>query len=59
MNSYSLQMPDILDVEKESDNFGTFVLQPLERGFGVTIGNSFRRVLLFITSRIGNHCGED
>lgn len=46
MNSYSLQMPDILEVEKESENFGTFILQPLERGFGVTIGNSFRRVLL-------------
>lgn len=39
-------MPDILEVEKESENFGTFILQPLERGFGVTIGNSFRRVLL-------------
>ncbi len=46
MNSYSLQMPEILEVEKETENFGTFILQPLERGFGVTIGNSFRRVLL-------------
>ncbi|HBX67162.1 MAG TPA: DNA-directed RNA polymerase subunit alpha, partial [Balneolaceae bacterium] len=35
-----------LNVVEDSDNFGTFVLQPLERGFGVTIGNSFRRVLL-------------
>jgi len=39
-------MPDSLDVVRDDDNFGTFVLQPLERGFGVTIGNSFRRVLL-------------
>ncbi|HAH50921.1 MAG TPA: DNA-directed RNA polymerase subunit alpha, partial [Balneola sp.] len=39
-------MPDSLDVVKDDDSFGTFVLQPLERGFGVTIGNSFRRVLL-------------
>lgn len=39
-------MPDSLDVVKDDDNFGIFVLQPLERGFGVTIGNSFRRVLL-------------
>lgn len=46
MNNYSLQMPDILEVAEDSDNFGTFILQPLERGFGVTIGNSFRRVLL-------------
>lgn len=46
MNSYSLQMPESLEVSESTDNFGTFVLQPLERGFGVTIGNSFRRVLL-------------
>lgn len=39
-------MPESLEVEKDSGNFGTFILQPLERGFGVTIGNSFRRVLL-------------
>ncbi len=46
MNSYSLQMPETLEVSEDSQNFGTFILQPLERGFGVTIGNSFRRVLL-------------
>lgn len=46
MSSYSLQMPESLEVAESKDNFGTFVLQPLERGFGVTIGNSFRRVLL-------------
>lgn len=46
MSNYSIQMPEILNVVEESDKFGTFVLQPLERGFGVTIGNSFRRVLL-------------
>jgi DNA-directed RNA polymerase subunit alpha len=39
-------MPDTLEVEKATDTFGTFILQPLERGFGVTIGNSFRRILL-------------
>ncbi len=46
MNNYSLQMPEALEVAEDSENFGTFILQPLERGFGVTIGNSFRRVLL-------------
>ena len=46
MSNYSIQMPESLDVVKDDDNYGTFVLQPLERGFGVTIGNSFRRVLL-------------
>lgn len=30
----------------ESENYGKFVIEPLERGFGVTIGNALRRVLL-------------
>lgn len=30
----------------ESENYGKFVLTPLERGFGTTIGNALRRVLL-------------
>jgi len=46
MSNYSIQMPDRLDVVQDEQSFGTFVLQPMERGFGVTIGNSFRRVLL-------------
>lgn len=46
MSNYSIQMPESLEVEKSDDTFGTFILQPLERGFGVTIGNSFRRILL-------------
>ncbi len=31
---------------KVEDNYGRFVIEPLERGFGTTIGNSLRRVLL-------------
>lgn len=46
MSNYTIQMPESLEVEKATDTFGTFILQPLERGFGVTIGNSFRRILL-------------
>lgn len=46
MNTFALQMPDALEVAETRENYGKFVLQPLERGFGVTIGNSFRRVLL-------------
>lgn len=46
MSNYSIQMPESLDVVKDEQSFGTFVLQPMERGFAVTIGNSFRRVLL-------------
>lgn len=46
MSNYSLQMPENLEVEESNDQYGKFILQPLERGFGVTIGNSFRRILL-------------
>lgn len=43
-----LKMPEnvVLDESSYSNNFGRFVLQPLERGYGVTLGNSLRRVLL-------------
>ena len=43
-----LQLPNRLDFEREtsSDTFGRFTAQPLERGFGTTIGNALRRVLL-------------
>lgn len=46
MSNTNLQMPDSLVVDEVTDTFGRFVLQPLERGYGDTIGNSFRRVLL-------------
>lgn len=39
-------MTSQIQVLQSSDNFGKFVLTPLERGFGQTIGNSLRRVLL-------------
>ena len=38
-------MPRIEALE-ESDEFGRFQIEPLERGFGVTVGNAMRRVLL-------------
>lgn len=35
-----------LDPETLTDSYGKFTCEPLERGFGITIGNSLRRVLL-------------
>jgi DNA-directed RNA polymerase subunit alpha len=42
------QRPKRLEVERETltDRFGRFYAQPFERGFGTTIGNGIRRVLL-------------
>ncbi len=42
-----IEKPDIEVVElKSNGTYGKFVLEPLERGYGTTIGNSLRRVLL-------------
>lgn len=48
MSSTALQMPDSVDVEEASytETYGKFIVAPLEKGFGVTIGNAIRRVLL-------------
>ncbi|MCI6024003.1 MAG: DNA-directed RNA polymerase subunit alpha [Candidatus Faecivivens sp.] len=42
-----IEKPQIETAEIKSDGtYGRFVLEPLERGFGTTLGNSLRRVLL-------------
>jgi DNA-directed RNA polymerase subunit alpha len=55
MKLEGLQMPRLVEIEKESlnDTYGKFVVQPLERGFGVTLGHSLRRILL---SSIQQNC---
>lgn len=47
-NWRDLIKPAGLEVDKDtaSSSYGKFVARPLERGFGVTLGNSLRRVLL-------------
>lgn len=48
MITTTIQMPEgiVLDEATYSDTFGRFVVQPLDKGYGITIGNSLRRVLL-------------
>ena len=42
-----IEKPKIECVESTEDNtFGKFVVEPLERGYGITLGNSLRRILL-------------
>jgi DNA-directed RNA polymerase subunit alpha len=36
----------VVDQESLTNTYGKFVAEPLERGFGITLGNSLRRVLL-------------
>lgn len=42
-----IEKPKIEIVEMNDDNtYGKFVVEPLERGYGITLGNSLRRILL-------------
>src|SRR6476646_9871135 len=47
-NWRDLIKPKALDVDKETltPSYGKFIAKPLERGFGLTLGNSLRRVML-------------
>ena len=43
-----LELPSVVECDTKtlSATYGKFVVEPFERGFGVTIGNSLRRILL-------------
>ncbi len=44
---FEFEKPKIDIVEMSEDNrYGRFVIEPLERGFGTTLGNSLRRIML-------------
>jgi DNA-directed RNA polymerase subunit alpha len=42
----NFQKPDKVIMHKETSNYGLFEFSPLEKGYGITIGNAMRRVLL-------------
>ncbi len=46
----NLILPAGVFIEEETDQYGRFSVAPLERGFGHTVGNSLRRILLGSTS---------
>jgi DNA-directed RNA polymerase subunit alpha len=46
MSILAFQMPDKVVMEKADDFHGFFEFKPLEKGYGVTIGNALRRILL-------------
>lgn len=46
MSILTFQMPEKVTMEKADDFHGLFTFKPLEPGFGVTIGNALRRILL-------------
>ena len=46
MSILAFQMPEKVVMEKADDFHGLFTFKPLERGYGVTIGNALRRILI-------------
>ncbi len=45
-NLLTFVKPEEIKIEKDSDRKGRLIMSPLERGYGITIGNALRRVLL-------------
>ena len=43
----------------EDPNYGKFVVEPLERGYGTTLGNSLRRISAEFTSRSCCYISQD
>jgi len=41
-----IEKPRIECIESEDSRYGKFVIEPLERGYGTTLGNSLRRILI-------------
>jgi DNA-directed RNA polymerase subunit alpha len=46
MSILAFQMPEKVVMEKADDFHGLFTFKPLEKGYGVTIGNALRRILV-------------
>ena len=46
MSILAFQMPEKVVMEKADNFHGVFTFKPLEKGYGVTIGNALRRILL-------------
>ena len=46
MSILAFQMPDKVTMDKADDFQGLFEFKPLEKGYGITIGNALRRILL-------------
>ena len=47
MLAFDFDSPNIEVAESSEDKrYGRFVVEPLERGYGITLGNSLRRIML-------------
>ena len=46
INWQQMISPKEVQIEKSTQFYGKFVCEPLERGYGITLGNALRRVIL-------------
>ena len=46
MNVIDAPQGATIEIRERRDNYAKFVVEPLERGFGITLGNALRRILL-------------
>ena len=46
MNTLETPTGAAIEVRERRENYAKFVIEPLERGFGITLGNALRRILL-------------
>jgi len=46
MSSHAIQTPSITNVDEHSDKSASLIIEPMHTGYGMTLGNSLRRVLL-------------
>lgn len=46
MRKFEFIKPQTTAQSSDSENYGKFIISPLERGYGITLGNALRRVLL-------------
>ncbi len=60
-NWQELKKPNTLDIKDGGDSArkATFVAEPLERGYGLTLGNALRRVLLSSLAGCRHHLDQD
>ena len=43
---FDFEKPNILVEKSDDGRYGKFVVEPLERGYGTTLGNALRRIML-------------
>ena len=43
---FDFERPNIITEKSEDGRYGKFVVEPLERGYGTTLGNALRRIML-------------